>query len=131
MQPGHLIAFYLDPELTSEKIAKQQRVFEVGAMMDRYNFKGALSDAQRLEDLGLSESGVGTALDKAAARRRLMSGLGGKTTESTLIQGSATQGTEAAELASLEAQRAGRFKRSGGAAESQKGVSGLGQSRAT
>jgi len=131
MQPGHLIAFYLDPELTSEKIAKQQRVFEVGAMMDRYNFKGALSDAQRLEDLGLADTAVGTALDKAAARRRLMSGLGGKTTESTLIQGSATKGTEAAELASLEAQRAGRFNRSGGAAESQKGVSGLGQSRAT
>ena len=131
MTPGHLIAFYLDPDLTAEGIAKQERVFKVGAMMDRYGFAGAKSDAQALADQGLSESGVMSSLDKAAQRKSLMSGFGSTVSESELLQGSATEGTAADAVAKVQAQRQARFNKSGGAAESQSGVSGLGRASTT
>jgi hypothetical protein len=131
MTPGHLIAFYLDPDMTAEKIAKQERVFKVGAMMDRYGFAGAKADAQALADAGLSESGVMSSLDKAAQKKALMSGFGATVSESELLQGSASEGTASANVAKVAAQRAGRFNTAGGAAESQKGVTGLGASTAT
>lgn len=131
MTPGHLIAFYLDPDLTAEKIQKQERVFKVGAMMDRYGFQGVKSDAQQLADLGMSEQGVMSSLDRAAQQKALMSGLGSTVTESQLIQGSATEGAGSAALQQIRAQREGRFTRGGGASEGQAGVAGLGSASST
>lgn len=131
MTPGHLIAFYLDPDLTAENIQKQERVFKVGAMMDRYGFQGAKSDAQQLADLGMTEQGVMSSLDRAAQQKALMSGLGGTVSESELIQGSASEGSASAKLRAIGAQRTGRFNQTGGASETQRGVSGLGSASTT
>jgi hypothetical protein len=126
MTPGHLIAFYLDPDLTGPAIAKQQRQFEVGAMMDEFGMRGAKQTAEFLEGMGMSDSEVGSTLDRASRQRSFSSGFGGRVDEDTRVKGAAGIGDAADAVSKVEAQRKARFNSTGGAAESNQGVVGLG-----
>lgn len=136
VEPGHIIAFYLNPDDAMAAIIRKEQALQIGGMMSRYGFQGAKSDAQQWQQQfggvnGLSTGGVASSLDRAARRKALMSGLGSTASESELLQGSAGEGAQSQGLDVIAAQRQARFNRSGGAAETQRGVSGLGRASTT
>lgn len=126
MTPGYLIAFYLDPDQTAEKITQQQRVFEIGAMMDDLGMRGQKSSAEFLEGIGMSDASVGQTLERAASQAAFSSGFGGRVDEQTRVKGAAGAAAEADAVDKVAAQRKARFNSTGGAAESREGVVGLG-----
>lgn len=132
VQPGHLIAFYLNPDDTEAAIKRKQARLRYGAMMSRAGFAGSKADAEALTaTFGESDGLVAGVVDRAAATKGLMSGLGDTVDESTVIQGSMAQNEQARRLKTVAAQRAGRFNTSGGAVEGRGGVSGLGSASTT
>lgn len=141
IEPGHIIAFYLNPDDAMAAIQRKEQTLQIGGMMARYGFAGAKSDAQLWQQQFGSEYGSGqgslstgsvtSALDRAVAQRALMSGLGETADESTLLQGSAGENDQRARLRAIAAQREGRFNKTGGAVEGRTGVSGLGVASTT
>lgn len=135
IDPGHIIAFYLNPDDALAAIQKKQQTLQIGGMMSRYGFAGAKNDAAALQALYGSDQGLSgeadTALRRAASRKNLMSGVGDTASESEVLQGSASENEQAQRLRAIAAQREGRFATVGGAAEGRTGVSGLGSASTT
>ena len=136
IQPGHIVAFYLNPDDAMAAIVRKEQTLQIGGMMSRYGFAGAKGDAQFWQQQfggagGLSTGSVAATLDRAVSQRNLMSGLGETADESTVLQGSAAENVQRDRLRAIAAQREGRFNTTGGALEGRTGVSGLGSASAT
>ena len=132
---ANLVGFYLDPSKGEEWLKKQTTTASIRAAGLDAGIDLSWDWADRAgSTLGVdygSMGEIGGRMQRAQQLKGLSAGLGGTVSAETRAEsevlGDATAKRRVTEVA---AQRAGRFNTSGGAAESQRGVTGLRRSRA-
>jgi hypothetical protein len=136
LSEGNLVGFFLDPDKEEEEIRKQVTLGKVMGAAISNGFGNDWRIANRLYDRGYVPQGA--AMDsmmsefaRAALSSGLSSGLGETVSADERIDAAFNDPNAMRKVASVAAQRSGRFNTSGGAVESQRGVSGLGASAAT
>lgn len=127
---GNLVGYFLDPDKEEAEIKKAVAQGSIVASAMQHGFANDWKIGQRLADKGIDAGSSMSGFARAALNRGLGAGLGQKVSDDTVIDAEFGDATAARDVASVTAQRVGRFNTSGGAAESQKGISGLGQASA-
>lgn len=128
---GNLVGYFLDPDKEEAEIKKAVAQGTVVASAMKHGFANDWRIGERLVDRGVNEQSAASGFARAALLRGIGSGLGQTISEDTMIDAEFGDATAAREVASVTAQHVGRFNTAGGAAESQKGVSGLSRARST
>lgn len=133
---GNLAGYFLDPSKEEGEIRKMVSQGNIMSAALTHGFGNDWRVAQRLFDRGFvpaDSNGMVGANDamsgfaRAALSGGLSGGLGGTADEDTRVDAAFGDTTAASKVESVLAQRAGRFNQSGGAAESQSGITGLGK----
>ena len=136
---GNLVGYFLDPNKEEGEIRKQVTLGNVMGAALANGFGNDWRTAETLYDRGFIPAGDGVVAQdtfmsdfaRAALTQGLSSGLGGTVSEQDRITAAFGDVQSAQRVANVAAQRQGRFNRSGGAAESQTGVAGLGSASRT
>ena len=128
---GNLVGFFLDPDKEEGEIKKAIGQGQIVAAAIQNGFANNWGTGERLWERGFSGDQAMSGFARAALARNLGGGLGATITEDTMINSEFGDAAAVQQLQSATAQREGRFNTSGGAAESSKGVTGLGAGKAT
>ena len=128
---GNLVGFFLDPDKEEGEIKKAIGQGQIVAAAIQNGFANNWGTGERLWDRGVSADQAMSGFARAALTRNLGGGFGQTVTEDTMINSEFGDAAAVQQLQSVIAQREGRFNTSGGAAESQQGVTGLGSGRRT
>ena len=128
---GNLVGFFLDPDKEEGEIKKAIGQGQIVAAAIQNGFQNNWGTGEKLWDRGVSADQAMSGFARAALSRGLGSGLGARVSEDAMIGSEFGDAAATAEVTSVAAQRTGRFSGAGGAAESQKGISGLGAASTT
>ena len=128
---GNLVGFFLDPDKEEAEIKKAVVQGEIVAAAMQNGFANNWSTGERLADRGVSPDQAMSGFARAALTRGLGSGVGQIVDENTMIDAEFGDAAATQKVASVTAQRVGRFSGAGGAVESQTGVTGLAAARTT
>lgn len=128
---GNLVGFFLDPDKEEGEIKKAIGQGQIVAAAIQHGFANNWGTGERLWDRGYSGDQAMSGFARAALSRNLGGGLGPTVSEDTMIGSEFGDAGAAGAVQSAVAQREGRFNTTGGAAESAKGVVGLGAGKAT
>lgn len=130
---GHLAAFFLDPTAGEANIQKAVASTMIGTAGQRVGFGLSREEAEMLAGGKVSAEQAATGLSQLVEAKELFGALPGEaatadiTREAQLGTLTAPTGVTAQELEKRGRQRRARFGGGGGYAESQQGVTGLGQ----
>ena len=128
--PGDLVSFYLNPDRAQKEIERKHATAQMQAWQKQQGLSQDWGFSEQVVSQEISNDQAQAAFAQAAMQKNLTSGYGETSTEQqtkTAALGMSSD-AEKAVRRSLSG-RQGNFNKSGGAAESQTGVSGLRTSR--
>ena len=122
-----LRSYYLDPQRAMPILEKQSQSARIGAWATRNGVdQFGVSEAERLQGLGVSEDQAQQGFGRVAAQRGLTYGKGDSVTQGQLIEGNLVGQAEALQAMQRTASsRVGRFAGGGGYTGGKEGNSGL------
>lgn len=128
---GNLVGYFLDPDKEEGEIRKSVAQGRLVASAMQNGFANNWNIGERLLERGVNPESAMSGFAAAALSKGLGSGIGATVSEDAMIDAEFGDAAAQGQVASVAAQRAGRFNTVGGAVESQQGVTGLASSQST
>jgi hypothetical protein len=128
--PGDLVSFYLNPDKATKEIERKHATAQMQAWQRQQGLQQDWGFSEQVVAQGIQNDQAQAAFAQAAMQKNITSGYGETTTESDTKKAALGMSSQSEQSVRRSlSSRQGSFNKSGGAAESQTGVSGLRSSK--
>ena len=128
--PGDLVAFYLNADKATKEIERKHATAQMQAWQKQQGLQQDWGFSEQVVAQGIQNDQAQSAFAQAAMQKNITSGYGETTTESDTKKAALGMSSQSEQSVRRSlSSRQGSFNKSGGAAESQTGVSGLRSSK--
>ena len=128
--PGDLVSFYLNADKATKEIERKHATAQMQAWQKQQGLQQDWGFSEQVVAQGIQNDQAQSAFAQAAMQKNITSGYGETTTESDTKKAALGMSSQSEQSVRRSlSSRQGSFNKSGGAAESQTGVSGLRSSK--